>query len=126
MNQPTAEVLDIQSWRYQRTAARQTPDPPLRQVLVGNAMTHLRTLPTASIDCVITSPPYHLLRRYGAGPDEIGTESTVHEYVERLAVLCDEVARVLTPHGTMFLNLGDSFSRGPRYGAPAKSLLLAP
>ena len=40
--------------------------------------------------------------------------------------MCDELARVLTPTGTLFLNLGDSFSRGPRYGRAPKSLLLAP
>ena len=37
-----------------------------------------------------------------------------------------EVARVLKPSGALWLNLGDSFSRHPRYGAPPKALLLAP
>jgi DNA modification methylase len=36
------------------------------------------------------------------------------------------VARVLKPGGSLWLNLGDSFSRHPRYGAPAKGLLCAP
>ena len=37
-----------------------------------------------------------------------------------------EVARVLVPTGSLWLNLGDSFSRHPKYGAPVKGLLLAP
>jgi DNA modification methylase len=37
-----------------------------------------------------------------------------------------EVARVLTPTGSLWLNLGDCYSRHQRYGAPAKALLLAP
>ena len=36
------------------------------------------------------------------------------------------VARVLKPTGSLWLNLGDSYSRHARYGAPPKSLLLAP
>ncbi len=40
--------------------------------------------------------------------------------------VCREVARVLVPTGSMWLNLGDSFSTHPKYGAPVKGLLLAP
>lgn len=103
-----------------------TPKPPLGTVIEGDALRILRTIPNQSIDCIITSPPYHLLRRYNAGPAELGTDTDVTTYVDRLAEICDEIARILTPTGSLFLNLGDSFSRGPRYGAPAKSLLLAP
>ncbi|HVF74610.1 MAG TPA: site-specific DNA-methyltransferase [Acidimicrobiales bacterium] len=99
---------------------------PRNTVLVGDALTQLRRLPAASVDCVVTSPPYHLLRHYGGGPQEIGTEGTVTEYVERLVEVTDELARVLKPSGCLWLNLGDSYSRHRRYGAPPKSLLLAP
>jgi DNA modification methylase len=75
---------------------------------------------------VVTSPPYHLLRRYGGGPQELGTEPTVTAYVERLVEVTDEVGRVLKPGGSLWLNLGDSYSRHGRYGASPKSLLLAP
>jgi DNA modification methylase len=114
------------SWRYCRAKSVRCDVPPLNTVLHGDALETLRTLPSASFDCVMTSPPYHLLRRYGAGHRELGTETDVEDYVDRLVQVCDELARVLTPSGCLFVNLGDSFSRGPRYGAPAKSLLLAP
>ncbi len=101
-------------------------DLPRNQILVGDAATELARLPAASIDTVISSPPYHLLRNYDAGPDEVGTEEHVDSYVTRLALVMDEVGRVLKPGGSAWLNIGDSYSRHPRYGAPAKSLLLAP
>ena len=37
-----------------------------------------------------------------------------------------ELARVLKPSGSVWLNVGDSYSRHLRYGAPPKSLLLGP
>jgi DNA modification methylase len=37
-----------------------------------------------------------------------------------------ECRRVLAPYGSLWLNLGDSYSVGNRYGAPRKSLLLGP
>lgn len=121
-------IININHWRYRRTATAICADPelPLGSVLHGDALTRLRELPSASLDCVISSPPYHLLRKYFAGDRELGAETHVDDYVERLVQVCAELARVLTPTGGLWLNLGDSFSRGPRYGGPAKSLLLAP
>lgn len=95
-------------------------------VIVGDAAVELRRLPTDCVDTVVTSPPYHLLRRYGGGVDEIGTEPDVQGYVQKVVAVFDELARVLKPSGVAWLNLGDSFSRHARYGAAPKSLLLAP
>jgi DNA modification methylase len=53
-------------------------------------------------------------------------EPTVHAWVADLRAVFREVARVLVPTGSLFLNLGDSFSSHPKYGAANKSLLLAP
>lgn len=98
---------------------------PRRQLLVGDAATVLATLPSQSIDCVVTSPPYFLLRNYAVA-DQLGQERTVDAYVSDLVAVMDEVARLLKPTGSLWLNLGDSYSRHGRYGAAAKSLLLAP
>lgn len=35
---------------------------------VGDALTVLRTMPDASVDCIVTSPPYWGLRDYGTPP----------------------------------------------------------
>lgn len=98
---------------------------PRNRILTGDALTRLRELPDASVDCVITSPPYFGLRDYGM-QDQLGLEPTVGGWVDNLRRVCREVARVLVPTGSFWLNLGDSFSRHARYGTPPKGLLLAP
>lgn len=97
----------------------------LGNLLVGDAATLLRTVEQSSVDCVITSPPYFLLRNYHHR-DQLGLEQSVDEWVTNIRLVMQEVARVLKPTGSVWLNLGDSYSRGTRYGAPAKSLLLGP
>ena len=99
---------------------------PRNTILIGDAADRLRELPDASADCVITSPPYFQLRDYGMGERQIGLEPTVTAWVERLQAVLREVARVLKPAGSLWLNLADTYSRAPRYGAPPKGLLLAP
>ena len=98
---------------------------PRNTILTGDATTRLSELPAASVDCVVTSPPYFQLRDYRS-EGQIGLEAHVDGWVEALRLVIWEIARVLKPAGAFWLNLGDSFSRHPRYGAPAKSLLLAP
>ncbi len=98
---------------------------PRNTILCGDAYERLRELEAASVDCVITSPPYYALRSYGVA-GQIGLEPTVFAWVDALRRVMLQVARVLKPTGSVWLELGDSYSRGPRYGAPAKSLLLGP
>src|SRR5664280_1660794 len=98
---------------------------PRNTILIGDTLEQLRRLPDSSVDCVITSPPYFLLRDYGV-KGQIGLEATVDEWVAKLRAVFAEVARVLTLTGSIWIDLGDSYSRHPRYGAAAKSLLLAP
>jgi DNA modification methylase len=72
----------------------------------------LRTLPEASVHTVCTSPPYFGLRDYGTGDKQIGLESSPEEFVAALVEVFREVARVLRPDGTLWVNLGDSYSAG--------------
>lgn len=95
------------------------------KVLVGDAVKRLRQLPDASVDTVVTSPPYFLLRDYGVA-GQIGLEHSVDGWVGHLAAVLAEVQRVLKPHGSVWLNLGDTYARQPGQGAPAKSLVLGP
>ncbi|GJM39001.1 MAG: methyltransferase [Acidimicrobiales bacterium] len=99
--------------------------PPVGQVLVGDAARVLRRLPAGSVDCVVTSPPYYQLRNYDH-PKQLGHEPDVDGWVDELRVVLRGLRRVLTPTGTLWLNLGDAFSRHDRYGAGPKSLLLGP
>lgn len=95
------------------------------RILLGDVRDRLADLPQASIDCVITSPPYYLLRDYGVG-GQLGLETSVDGWVDELRLAFAGLARVLKPTGSAWLNLGDTYSRHARYGAPPKSLLLAP
>ena len=76
---------------------------------LGDALRVLEGMPESSVDCVVTSPPYYGLRDYGVD-GQIGLEPNPDEYVERLAAVFCEVARVLRPDGTLWLNLADSYA----------------
>ena len=94
-------------------------------VLVGDALERLHGLPAASVDVVITSPPYFQLRNYQVA-GQLGLEASVKGWVDHLATVFDQVARVLKPSGSVWLNLGDSYARRAEHGAPPKGLVLAP
>jgi site-specific DNA-methyltransferase (adenine-specific) len=96
----------------------------LNRILVGNAQEQLRDLPAAFVDCVITSPPYFQLRNY-QHDGQLGLEAHVDGWVSNLRAVLSEVARVLVPTGSVWLNLGDRYATG-RDGAAAKSMLLGP
>jgi DNA modification methylase len=79
------------------------------QILQGDWIEQLKTLPSESVQCVCTSPPYWGLRDYGVS-GQLGLEKTPEEYVEKLVVGFREVKRVLRNDGTVWLNLGDSYA----------------
>jgi DNA modification methylase len=87
--------------------------------IVGDALTVLRSMPSASVDTVVTSSPYWRKRAYlpEDHPEkgkEIGQEDSPAEFLANLLEVADEVWRVLADHGSVFWNLGDSaaFSGG--------------
>ena len=75
----------------------------------GDAGTVLRALADASVHCIVTSPPFFNLRDY-QHPDQLGLEPTVEAYLDRLLAILAETSRVLRPDGTLWLNLGDTYS----------------
>ena len=123
------------------------------EIKQGDCLEVLKTLPSDSVNCCITSPPYWGLRDYGTAkwegengncehtishysdnlkPDcdrpvrgdrslcikcgakridsQIGLELTPQEYVEKIVLIFREVRRVLRGDGTLWLNLGDTYS----------------
>lgn len=75
----------------------------------GDCLAVLKTLPDNSIDCCVTSPPYFGLRDYGHD-GQIGLEETPEKYVSTMTSVFAEVRRVLKKEGTLWLNIGDSYS----------------
>lgn len=93
---------------------------PTWKVLVGDVREQLALLPDASVQCVVTSPPYWGLRDYGhAG--QIGLEPTPDAFVQSLVEVFQCVWRVLKDDGVCWLNLGDSYAGSGPSGASYQS-----
>ena len=78
------------------------------RIHVGDALTELAKLPSESVHCCVTSPPYWGLRSYQGDPGMIGLEPTFDEHLENLVAVFREVRRVLRQDGTLWLNYGDA------------------
>jgi DNA modification methylase len=98
---------------------------PRNLILEGDALTILRGLAPSSVACVVTSPPYFRARDYQVA-GQLGQEADIEAWVGNLRTVAREIARVLVPTGSFWLNVGDGYSNHARLGAPPKSLLLAP
>lgn len=83
--------------------------------LVGDVFNRLAEIDDASIDLVVTSPPFLALRSYlpADHPDkgkEIGSESTPAEFIDVMLRVTQELRRVLAPHGSIAVELGDTYA----------------
>lgn len=84
------------------------------KIICADALETLKKFPDESINCSITSPPYYGLRDYH-NEGQIGRETTVEEYLDRLKQVFHEVKRVLKKDGTCFIVIGDSYAgTGPK------------
>jgi len=79
------------------------------KIYVGDAIEGLKRLDAQSVQTVVTSPPYWGLRDY-CESGQIGLEQSPKEFIEKLCQVFDEVWRVLADDGTLWVNLGDSYS----------------
>ena len=113
-------------------------------ILNTDAHTGLQCLADESVDCIVTSPPYWQLRDYGLQPilfggdrtcahefdafnvcrlcggwsGELGREPSREMFIEHLVEIFDECRRVLKKTGTLWVNLGDSYSKHNKYNRP--------
>ena len=81
------------------------------RLINGDCREVLKGMADQSINCCVTSPPYFGLRDYGHD-NQIGLETTPEEFVAELVSVFREVRRVLRDDGTLWVNLGDSYSFG--------------
>ena len=87
-------------------------------LLSGDAR-DLSHLPAASVDCVVTSPPYWKRRDYGH-PDQLGQEPTPEAFIANLVETLGGWIPLLKPHASLFINLGDTYRGGFLVGIPAR------
>jgi len=89
-------------------------------ILQGDSLHVLRRLPADSVQCIVTSPPYWGLRDYHIA-GQIGLESSLTQYINRLVAVFNEAKRVLKDDGVFWLNIGDGYTSGNRgWRAPDK------
>ena len=89
----------------------------------GDSAKLLDSLPSGIVQTCVTSPPYWSLRDYEID-GQIGLEDSVEEYIKRLVEVFEGVRRVLRDDGTLWLNIGDSYTSGGRtWRAPDKRTL---
>lgn len=92
------------------------------RILIGDVLAGLATLGDGSCQMCCTSPPYWGLRRYGNDPAELGQEATPEAYIARLVGVFHEVKRTMRDDGTLWINIGDSYSAYNRNRGPAAGL----
>jgi DNA modification methylase len=90
-------------------------NPMTTTILQGDNRVLLPTRPTESVQMVCSSPAYFNQRDYGMA-EQIGLEPTPSAYVTEMVRVFRQVHRVLRPDGTVWLNLGDTYSAGGRGG----------
>lgn len=78
-------------------------------IINNDALTALKTLDSESVDLVVTSPPYYGLRNYGV-ENQLGLEKTPQEYINKLMGIFIECKRVLKKTGSLWVNIGDTYS----------------
>lgn len=82
------------------------------KAFIGDSLNLLNSLSDGSVNLVITSPPFSLLRKKEYGNPE------QHEYVEWLAQFAHLAHRKLSDDGSFVLDIGGAYEKG----TPARSL----
>ena len=83
------------------------------QIIYGDAREKLKIIPDNTFHTCITSPPYWGMRDYGH-KNQIGAEPYITDYVQNLVKCFREVRRVLRKDGTLWLNIGNTYTSGGR------------
>lgn len=96
------------------------PDAQESAIVIGDARQVLAAIPDRVFQTCVTSPPYWSLRNYHID-GQIGLESSLHDYMASLVEVFEQVRRTLRDDGTLWLNIGDSYTSGGRtWRAPDK------
>lgn len=98
----------------------------MHEIRVGDCRILTRSLPASHFHSIVTSPPYFQLRDY-LNPGQVGRENAPSLYIQSLVEIFRELRRVLRPDGTLWLNIGDTYAKGPMpEGVKKKDLIGIP
>jgi DNA modification methylase len=79
------------------------------ELIFDDAKNALDNISKSSVHSIITSPPFFQLRDYGYS-NQIGLEKTPQEYIDSLRNIFASCKNVLRDDGTLWINIGDSYS----------------
>jgi DNA modification methylase len=82
-------------------------------IVIGDSRSVLRRFPSGLVQTTVTSPPYWSLRDYDI-EGQIGLEPSLDSYIAHLVDVFEGVRRVTREDGTLWLNIGDSYTSGGR------------
>lgn len=74
-------------------------------IILGDAVSKLKEIPSSSFDLIIADPPYNLGKDYGNNKDQ----RSIEEYLEFSRAWISECNRVLKPTGTLYVFMGFQF-----------------
>jgi len=84
---------------------------------------NMSELSSASIACILTSPPYFQMRDYGTGIDQRGLEKDVDSFIKGLVGDFRDCKRVLKDEGSLWVNLGEALLDGHYNAIPHRFVI---
>ncbi len=84
------------------------------RIIIGDSR-RMSEVSDASVNLVVTSPPYWQLKDYGSD-DQIGFNHSYEDYINNLNLVWNECYRILEKGCRLCVNIGDQFARSVYYG----------
>jgi DNA modification methylase len=86
-------------------------DEQMNKCILGDCRDVMRQLVAdgVKVQTIVTSPPYYGLRNYGVD-GQLGLEETPQKYIENMVDVFSCAWDLLADDGTLWLNIGDSYS----------------
>lgn len=110
---PNTKAKKIEPTTTPIAYGKKKPEYLTSQIFHGDTRNIVFGLPNNFYSSCITSPPYWGKRDYGYN-GQIGAERELNEYIENLVQIFRVVREKLKEDGTLWLNIGDSYTSGNR------------
>ncbi|MFH5805728.1 DNA-methyltransferase [Alienimonas sp. DA493] len=112
---PKTSKKEVLNGAARRTAAphgaaakpvRKRKTAPRNKLVHGDCLPHLRSLPDGCVDLAFADPPFNV----GFSYDVYRDRKSAQEYEDWCREWIEQIHRVLKPHGTFWLAMGDEFA----------------